>query len=124
MRWIAWLLLVAGCGWADEASDKIAIRQTLERLNVHREWSAQFTAGADGKPQLEDALQAPHAEVLSGDYWPFWPFAPAVQVAKIQIVTADVAVVDGRAGAHRLLFVMHREEGAWKIAAVRFLREW
>jgi hypothetical protein len=115
-------LLFAACGWAGEAADRSAIRQTIG--------SAQFTADADGKSQLEAAMHAPRrdrppSEPLSADYWPFWPSYLEkpwpLEVTSIRFITADVALADARVNHRALLFVLKKEESGWKIASVRFL---
>jgi len=54
--------------------------------------------------------------------------APAVEVADprieggaIRFITPDVAIVEGHCASAALLFVMKRDEGDWKIAALRML---
>lgn len=122
MRLLAFLALwFVWCGWADEASDRAAIRQTLRNLTVEHERDAQFTSDADGKAAVEAVVGSSQHEVLGCDYWPCWPFPAGVNVERIRFVTPDVALVDARLSG-RLLFVMKKDEGKWKIASVRVLR--
>jgi hypothetical protein len=127
MRGLACLaILFVVSGLADEQADGAGIRQTLRRLSVPAERDAQFTADADGKAHLAWALAVPHREnePLSGDYWPIWTLGqPPIQVLKIRFVTADVALVDTRTADRPLLFVLRKEQGSWKVASIRVVRE-
>jgi hypothetical protein len=50
-----------------------------------------------------------------------WPLAGSrIKPTSIRFVTADVAIVDAM-GKGPVLFVLRKEQGAWKIAAVRIL---
>ncbi len=123
-------VLFAAGGWADEAADRAAIRQTIGLLNVASERSAQFTSDADGKARLEAAIHEPRRETtsnepLAADYWPFWPAYLQqpwlVKTTSIRLITADVALAHGTVRYRQLLFVLKKEQAGWKIASVSFV---
>ena len=86
------------------------------------------TADADGIGEVRRVLRDGPQEhpPLTWDYWP-WPLPVtdpgAVQCSNIRFLTPDVALAEGSVRRHPALFVVKKENGVWKIASVRFLRE-
>ena len=131
MRTIACFVLFFAVAAADEPADRLAIRKTIQSLNVAGPRSAPFTADADGRAQLEAAMHEPRRErppnePLSADYWPFWPAyleKPwAVETIAIRFITPDVALADCTVKNRPILIVLRREGPDWKIASVRLER--
>ena len=119
---IALAALAAAEGPADRAGVKAAVTSLVTPLH------AITTADADGIGEVRRVLRDGPQEhpPLTWDYWP-WPLpvtgSGVVECWNIRFLTPDVALADGSVRHHPALFVVKREDGLWKIASVRFLRE-
>jgi hypothetical protein len=128
MKAIVWVALAASCvGWADEATEQIAVEHTILRLNARQSRAAQFTRDADGVEELDAALRGPavvpHTDEPMAASWPFIPpgMLP-IRCARVRFLTRDVALADATVRGRPVLFVMKKDAGAWLVASVRFLR--
>jgi hypothetical protein len=127
------LFLLFGAGaWADEASDRAAIRDLIRSLNEPRDApdvkpvASLFTSDANPR---EVARLSRLVQQLSDARLPWREQAtPALTFRSMRFITPDVALVDAeyrQAGPFipggPLLFVMKREAANWRIASFRVL---
>jgi hypothetical protein len=141
-------LLFGSFAMADEATDRIAISNAIAALN---EPSPPFTAKGDGRAAFEQLREAdprafhiaatpavsapePDRPTVTISHEPWGEASLGIPRAfgsrALLFVNSDVALAEGfctfedAAGAmqsRRLLFVMAREGGFWKIASLRVL---
>lgn len=123
--------VLAGALWADEAADRKAIEETIERLNFTGERATAFAAGADVVAEMRRLETAGCNVTASPRVWSEVP-SPRFTLRVVQFVAADVAVADVEfvrytpvvKGLHTpVVAIMKRERGEWKIATVRVMAE-
>ena len=115
MKAVYWcLLLLAGGACADESADSAAIRKAIATFNHVSERNTVVARDADLSPL--DRFTGPE---VSQVYF---------RVTTIRFVTSDVAFVDATASQFGSLilkrtvpamFVLKREDGAWRISVMR-----
>jgi len=117
--------LLAGVLWADQAADRRAIEDVIERLNSAAERPALFVSGADVPTELH-RLARVRCGLLESKPWSE-TFSPGFTRPAVQFIGPDVAVADTEYRAYSSLVSVHtpvvvilrRERGEWKIATVR-----
>ena len=111
-------ILLAGCAWADEASDRAAIEKVVIAFNHPEERAAVLAKDADIGLLAPGSGPEPWSEIS----------APFFASRRVRLVTPDVAVVDARASQYGsmilkrtvpAIFVMRREADAWKVVLLR-----
>lgn len=105
---------------ADEASDRLAVEQTVFALK-------SFTSDFDGAAALARLTPVKPSVAISkepmGEAVILLPGAVArAMPRKVRFITPDVAIVDAT-GAYPMLFIVKREEGIWRIASLRILAQ-
>jgi hypothetical protein len=133
MKTIVCLTLLFGAMvWADEASDRAAIDKVIVGLNDADRRAELFTKGADSKvdfDRLVELHRKPGGAIGMDETWTQMT-VPQVVSGKIRFVKVDVAMVEGASvveGAVTmvrrvpLLFVMKKEDGKWRVDAVRVM---
>ena len=119
---LAFAAFAAAEGPADRARVTAAVKSLVTPIH------AITTDDADGIGEVRRVLRDGPQErpALTWDYWPL-PLpvmdASAVECSRIRFLTPDVALADGSVKQHPALFVVKKQDGVWKIASVRFLRE-
>src|SRR4051812_14139004 len=122
-RFLCITILLASRAWADEATDRTDIAQTISELSSLRPDAGLFTADFDGSTESIRSRvtgrvlisKAPWGEAV----WVPGTHGPRFLVRSTRFVTADVALVDGidrQTDGSPVLAVLKREGSSWKIA--------
>lgn len=122
MKTSLWLVLLSGAAWADESADRTAISRAVAALNEFPLSSSdRATVIVSREPWGEAVIQLPGAGSILN---------LRIVSRHIHFITADVALADcdfaSEDGSTTLqtrpiLLVMKKQEGDWKIAAIRRL---
>jgi hypothetical protein len=125
-RLLAAAILFAGYAYPQSARDRIAVEDLIHSLDTAQPVSALFTTDAESDLNRLLAIQR---EMTSAVNVTSGAAPPAFVMTDVRFLDPDVAIVNAAeiqlgGGSPRkvpVLFVVKRDTGGWKIAALRLL---